>query len=159
MLIHILCCERYAYSAPFAMHMCEQTSCTLESCFCLMFVMRCMGRWRQAQFAQDGYTALMCAAWKGRTECVRLLLDAGADTKLKEKVRDGSWYRCFVGLLFVHMFSTYFAIRLRCGLTCNYKRDGYICYNLIAFIVKIQSSIHVFEGRGCPRTYNICNNE
>ena len=37
--------------------------------------------------AQWGQTALMCAAHKGHTDCVRLLLDAGADTNAKMNVR------------------------------------------------------------------------
>ncbi len=37
--------------------------------------------------AQGGRTALMCAAEKRHMDCVRLLLDAGADTNVKTKVR------------------------------------------------------------------------
>ena len=41
--------------------------------------------------SQDGYTALIYAvldsAQWGRTECVRLLIDAGADTNSKDNVR------------------------------------------------------------------------
>jgi hypothetical protein len=37
--------------------------------------------------AQDGSTALMDAAEKGRSDCMRLLLDAGADKDAKYKVR------------------------------------------------------------------------
>jgi hypothetical protein len=36
---------------------------------------------------QDGRTALMCASESGQTDCVRLLLDAGADMNAKDKVR------------------------------------------------------------------------
>jgi ankyrin repeat protein len=35
--------------------------------------------------AQDGRTALHVAAEKGHANCVRLLLDAGADTEAKNK--------------------------------------------------------------------------
>ena len=37
--------------------------------------------------AQDGETALMCAATRGHADCVRVLLDAGADKEAKNKVR------------------------------------------------------------------------
>jgi ankyrin repeat protein len=37
--------------------------------------------------AQYGYTALIRAAWAGRANCVRLLLDAGADKEAKNEVR------------------------------------------------------------------------
>ena len=39
--------------------------------------------------AQDGETALYSAAWEGRADCVKLLLDAGADKETKDKVRFG----------------------------------------------------------------------
>ncbi len=37
--------------------------------------------------AQIGSTALIFAAHNGRADCVRLLLDAGADKDAKDKVR------------------------------------------------------------------------
>ena len=37
--------------------------------------------------AQLGRTALMWAVIKGHADCARLLLDAGADTKAKDRVR------------------------------------------------------------------------
>ena len=40
--------------------------------------------------AQGGETALICAAHYGRTDCVRLLLDAGACMEAKDQVRSGS---------------------------------------------------------------------
>ena len=36
---------------------------------------------------QMGYTPLMCAAREGHTDCVRLLLDAGADKEAQDYVR------------------------------------------------------------------------
>jgi ankyrin repeat protein len=39
---------------------------------------------------QDGFTALICAVTDGHADCVRLLLDAGANKKVKNKVRDCS---------------------------------------------------------------------
>jgi ankyrin repeat protein len=36
---------------------------------------------------QDGWTALMYAAQDGRAECVRLLINAGADKEAKDNVR------------------------------------------------------------------------
>ena len=38
-------------------------------------------------FIQTGRTALLAAAEAGHTDCVRLLLEAGADTEAKDKVR------------------------------------------------------------------------
>ena len=35
---------------------------------------------------QDGSTALIQAAWYGRADCVRLLMDAGVDKEAKSKV-------------------------------------------------------------------------
>ncbi len=43
--------------------------------------------------SQRGSTALMDAAWSGHANCVRVLIDAGADTDAKNEVRVG---RCFV---------------------------------------------------------------
>jgi ankyrin repeat protein len=40
--------------------------------------------------AQDGSTALICAAANGRADCTRLLLDAGADKNTKGYVR--GWF-------------------------------------------------------------------
>ena len=36
--------------------------------------------------AQNGRTALMCSAEKGHADCMRLLLDAGADKEAKTDV-------------------------------------------------------------------------
>ena len=38
-------------------------------------------------YLQGGLTALMCAAEDGHTDCVRLLLRAGADKEAKSNVR------------------------------------------------------------------------
>ncbi len=43
---------------------------------------------------QNGYTALIEAAHKGHADCVRLLIDAGADKDAKDEVRVG---RCLAG--------------------------------------------------------------
>ena len=40
-------------------------------------------------YAQGGRTALMYAATEGRVDCVRLLLDADADTDAVDSVRGG----------------------------------------------------------------------
>ena len=37
---------------------------------------------------QDGDTALIYAAFHGKTDCVRLLVDGGADKEAKNNVRD-----------------------------------------------------------------------
>ena len=36
---------------------------------------------------QDGFTALMCAAQEGHTDCLKALLEAGADKDAKSPVR------------------------------------------------------------------------
>ena len=44
--------------------------------------------------SQYGDTALICAAYWGRAECVRLLIDAGADKDATNNVRIGRC-QCF----------------------------------------------------------------
>jgi ankyrin repeat protein len=44
--------------------------------------------------AQNGSTALMFAAEKGHVDCVRLLLDAGADKEAKNEVRASAGVVC-----------------------------------------------------------------
>ena len=48
-----------------------------------------MGGWdsRMSNKTQDGDTALSLAAVQGRTECVRLLVECGADKEAKNNVR------------------------------------------------------------------------
>ena len=54
-------------------------------------------------------TPLICAAEKGHADCVRLLLDAGADTEAKKMVRRQSpedllletFIFCFLRVLFI----------------------------------------------------------
>ena len=36
---------------------------------------------------QDGRTPLIRAAWRGRTDCIRLRLESGADKDAKDNVR------------------------------------------------------------------------
>ncbi len=54
-----------------------------------VFVYACDVCWRGDtwELAQFGDTALIDAAACGHADCVRLLLDAGADTEVKDKVR------------------------------------------------------------------------
>ncbi len=47
--------------------------------------LRCVGCGKFG--SQDGYTALIEAAWEGHAGCVRLLIDAGADKEAKNNVR------------------------------------------------------------------------
>jgi len=42
---------------------------------------------------QDGTTALMCAAQDGHTDCLKALLEAGADKEAKSSVRLIVWIR------------------------------------------------------------------
>ena len=51
---------------------------------------------------QDGFTALIKAAMNGRAECMRLLIDAGANKEARDRVRVG---RCFTGMPFCFYFS------------------------------------------------------
>ncbi len=37
--------------------------------------------------AQNGYTVLIVSTWNGETDCLRFVLDAGADTNAKDSVR------------------------------------------------------------------------
>ncbi len=55
--------------------------------------------------AQIGWTALMFAARAGHTECVRLLLELGADKVVKDYVRDLHYLAC-QSLLFCVFNST-----------------------------------------------------
>ena len=41
---------------------------------------------------QDGETALICAAAKGRAACLRLLLDSGAELEARSNVRGVIWW-------------------------------------------------------------------
>jgi hypothetical protein len=49
--------------------------------------LRVMSRWHIVTLAQMRWTALIKAAEKGRSDCARLLLDAGADLNAKDLVR------------------------------------------------------------------------
>ncbi len=44
--------------------------------------------------AQSGNTALIWAAMRGHADCARLLLDAGADTEVKDNVRASAVCMC-----------------------------------------------------------------
>ncbi len=57
--------------------------------------------------SQDGYTALISAAAYGHADCVRLLIDAGANKEAKNGVRAS---RCFAGYLLglVYLIAIYF---------------------------------------------------
>jgi ankyrin repeat protein len=74
----------------------------LSFSICKMAVALCVG---DGEFdSQNGSrsTALMLAAHNGRADCVRLLIDAGADKNARNNVRGG---RCFVkvqSILFFH---------------------------------------------------------
>ncbi len=62
--------------------------------------------WRRAQLG--GRTALMCAAENGHADCVRLMLDAGADKNAVDEVRAS-------------------AACLACGPCCAGDGDGLVC--------------------------------
>ena len=50
-----------------------------------------------AAAAQDGWTALIRAGYNGHADCVRLLLDAGADKNAKANVRASAGWGWRVG--------------------------------------------------------------
>ncbi len=56
-------------------------------CICMRRVVTLTRRAEQMQHMHSGRTALLMAAANGRTECVRALLDAGADKNARNRVR------------------------------------------------------------------------
>jgi hypothetical protein len=62
--------------------------------YVFVILRRAAAHWPPNIGTQDGFTALIYAAWKGRTDCARLLLDAGADKNATDEVC------CWVGLVF-----------------------------------------------------------
>jgi hypothetical protein len=61
--------------------------------FCFSIFLFVRWRWRCVRGGkfvyQIGWTALMCAAERGYIDCIRLLIDAGAETETKCNVRIG----------------------------------------------------------------------
>ena len=55
----------------------------------MIFAMEMVGRPRQAQ---EACPALILAASNGHTDCVRLLLEGGADKEARDNVRDIQFY-------------------------------------------------------------------
>ena len=45
---------------------------------------------------QDGQTALMCASMKGEVECMRILLERGAQTNTQDKVSSSRPVQCLL---------------------------------------------------------------
>ncbi len=70
--------------------------------------------------SQDGYTPLIRAAWKGNTDCVRLLLEAGADKDTVDAVRI--------------MIESYL---LECG--------GFVLYAIAHYLNPFFRPVHVFD--------------
>ncbi len=54
---------------------------------CISIVCTHVGDVRIIRAQMFGWTALIHAVWKGRADCARLLLDAGADKNAMDKVR------------------------------------------------------------------------
>ncbi len=73
---HVFFSVFHVYQAWIFVHKCI-------GCFCCVEAFRSTGI-----YGQNGYTALMRAAREGHTECVRLLLESGADTEAKTQVRN-----------------------------------------------------------------------
>ena len=68
--------------------------------------------------SQNGYTALMDATAKGHTDCVRLLIDAGADKEAKD------WVRCWSPFPLVYLL-------VLLSLSCSYAYSSshlHICF-------------------------------
>ena len=82
------------------------------------------------QLGQGGWTALILAARWGRTDCVQLLLDAGADKNATDNVRGRSFldcYRVYIHVLqpALHLIDDYVCI---CGIHFNamFERSGLV---------------------------------
>ena len=45
---------------------------------------------------QDGWTALMCASEKGEVECMRIMLERGAQTNTQDKVSSSRPVQCLL---------------------------------------------------------------
>jgi ankyrin repeat protein len=76
------------------MHECWRIFCLLLGQFVVFYLLR----------LQDGETALIWAAQNGRADCVRMLLQSGADKDAQDKVR--ALTICFAYDLKVGVFST-----------------------------------------------------
>jgi ankyrin repeat protein len=61
--------------------------------------------WRRVCHVQDGDTALIGAAAKGHTDCVRLLIDAGADKDVRTNVRVCHYNLSQLRVYFIFLFS------------------------------------------------------
>jgi ankyrin repeat protein len=72
--------------------------------------------------SQGGFTALMFAASSGHADCVRLLIDAGADKEIRNNVRAG---RCFAGR---HLVLHIFLLSFSCTPVClSFFSSSFIC--------------------------------
>jgi hypothetical protein len=61
------------------------------------FPLACGGGGTLIHCAQEGFTALIAAAREGHSDCVRVLLDAGADKNATDKVRASAGLECGPG--------------------------------------------------------------
>ncbi len=72
----------------------------LDVVFCFAFVpssrRRRSGRSTCFSRTQEGYTALMSAAFYGQIDCARLLVEGGADMDAKDNVRYTCMHRVFI---------------------------------------------------------------
>ena len=72
---------------------------------------------------QNGFTALICASDRGQTDCVRLLLDAGADKEAKSNVRRRSlFFICVFSISSFYLrsisnFGSFFLFRVACVIS------------------------------------------
>ena len=68
---------------------------------------------------QDGWTPLILAAYKGHTECARLLLLAGADKEAKDKVRSlPKCFTCVHACIYVCVWCVWLWCGLGVGMVC-----------------------------------------
>jgi hypothetical protein len=64
-------------------------------CLCMQSVDHRLEAIPCAQYTQGGNTALICAAVRNHSDCVRLLMDHGADKEVKNLVRQKTCFYCF----------------------------------------------------------------
>ncbi len=69
--------------------------------------------------SQDGSTTLICSARNGHTDCVRLLIDAGAEKEAKSNVRH--WSMCLMRRQFL-FFSPFLALLFLSARLCSNSR-------------------------------------
>ena len=86
---------------------------------------------------QQGYTALIFAAARGHTECVRLLIDAGADKDTRDSVR--RWSLICRNSLFYCFFPTLISSLRHSSSTFSICHTVYMTFS----VLHLRASIYV----------------